>query len=204
MLSNLGITPRKFSFEPTQTFFWKVRAIQKWCQNNYSRRCHLQPFFGADTAIWVLEYEIDWNGSSFEKSWVLKLLNLLLLLSYGASFNQFITIKTFSRQIYISCVHRDTYLYLNFEKHIRSFSWLFLQSFLDHHHFFFFFFFYRLSALSFIQVWWCQVSCMSLENPLSDSYMFIRTLTRLTIYMYYSRLLVYEIVNVSLWFSYIL
>ena len=45
MLSNLGITPRKFSFEPTQTFFWTVRAIRKCCQNNYSRRCHLQPFF---------------------------------------------------------------------------------------------------------------------------------------------------------------
>ena len=41
MLSNLGITPRKFSFEPTQTFFQEVRAIQKCCQNNYSRRCHL-------------------------------------------------------------------------------------------------------------------------------------------------------------------
>ena len=41
MLSNWGITPRKFSFEPTQIFFRKVRAIQKCCQNNYSRRCHL-------------------------------------------------------------------------------------------------------------------------------------------------------------------
>ena len=41
MLSNLGATPRKFSFQPTQTFFWKVRAIQKCCQNNYSKRCHL-------------------------------------------------------------------------------------------------------------------------------------------------------------------
>ena len=30
---------------------------------------------------------------------------------------------------------------------------------------------------------------------LSDSYTSIRTLTRLTIYMYYSRLLVYDIVN---------
>ena len=46
MLSNLGITTRNFSFEPTQTFFWKVRAIQKCCQNNYSRRCHLQPILG--------------------------------------------------------------------------------------------------------------------------------------------------------------
>ena len=40
----------------------------------------------------------------------------------------------------ISCVHRDTYLYVNFEKHIWSFSWLFLQSVLDHHHLVFFFF----------------------------------------------------------------
>ena len=41
MLPNLGITPRKFFFEPTQTVFQEVRAIQKCCQNNYSRRCHL-------------------------------------------------------------------------------------------------------------------------------------------------------------------
>ena len=58
MLSNLGITPRKFSFEPTQTFFWKVQAIQKCCRNSYSRRCHLQPFW-ADKATWVLEYLDD-------------------------------------------------------------------------------------------------------------------------------------------------
>ena len=38
-------------------------------------------------------------------------------------------------------------------------------------------------------------SFVSLENLPSDSYMFIRTLTRLTIYMYYSRLLVHDIVN---------
>ena len=38
-------------------------------------------------------------------------------------------------------------------------------------------------------------SFLSLENRLSDSYTLIRTLTRLTIYMYYSRLLVYDIVN---------
>ena len=38
-------------------------------------------------------------------------------------------------------------------------------------------------------------SFLSLENLISDSYTFIRTLTRLTIYMYYSRLLVYDIVN---------
>ena len=38
-------------------------------------------------------------------------------------------------------------------------------------------------------------SFLSLENFLSDSYTFIRTLTQLTIYMYYSRLLVYDIVD---------
>ena len=38
-------------------------------------------------------------------------------------------------------------------------------------------------------------SFLSLENLLSDSYTFIYTLTRLTIYMYYSRLLVYDIVS---------
>ena len=38
-------------------------------------------------------------------------------------------------------------------------------------------------------------SFLSLENLLSDSYTFIRTLTRLTIYMYFSKLLVYDIVN---------
>ena len=38
-------------------------------------------------------------------------------------------------------------------------------------------------------------SFLSLENLLSDSYTFIPTLARLTIYMYYSRLLVYDIVN---------
>ena len=38
-------------------------------------------------------------------------------------------------------------------------------------------------------------SFLNLKNLLSDSYTFIRTLTRLTIYMYYSRLLVYDIVN---------
>ena len=40
-------------------------------------------------------------------------------------------------------------------------------------------------------------SFLSLENLLSDSYTFISTLTRLTIYMYmyYSRLLVYDIVS---------
>ena len=36
---------------------------------------------------------------------------------------------------------------------------------------------------------------LSLENLLSDSYTFIRTLTRLTIYMYYSSLLVHDVVN---------
>ena len=40
-----------------------------------------------------------------------------------------------------------------------------------------------------------MASFLSLENLLSDSYTFIRTLPRLTIYMYYSRLLVYDIVN---------
>ena len=39
----------------------------------------------------------DWNGSSFEKLKVLTLLNLLALLSYDASFDQFMTIKTFSK-----------------------------------------------------------------------------------------------------------
>ena len=39
-------------------------------------------------------------------------------------------------------------------------------------------------------------SFLSLENLLSDSYTLIRTLARLTIYMYYSRLLVYDIVSV--------
>ena len=38
-------------------------------------------------------------------------------------------------------------------------------------------------------------SFLSLENLLSDSYTFIRTLTRLTIYMYNSRMLVYDLVN---------
>ena len=38
-------------------------------------------------------------------------------------------------------------------------------------------------------------SFLSLENLLLDSYTFIRTLTRLTTYMYYIRLLVYDIVN---------
>ena len=42
-----------------------------------------------------------------------------------------------------------------------------------------------------------EPSFLSLENLLSDSYTFIRTLTRLTIYMYYSRLLVYDIVNLA-------
>ena len=37
-------------------------------------------------------------------------------------------------------------------------------------------------------------SFLSLENLLSNSYTFIRTLTQLTIYIYYSRLLVYDIV----------
>ena len=41
MLSNLVTMQKKISFEPTQTFFRKVRAIQKGCQNNYSRRRHL-------------------------------------------------------------------------------------------------------------------------------------------------------------------
>ena len=41
MSPNLGITPRTFSFEPTQTFFQEVKGIQKCCQNNYSRSCHL-------------------------------------------------------------------------------------------------------------------------------------------------------------------
>ena len=38
-------------------------------------------------------------------------------------------------------------------------------------------------------------SFVSLENLPSDSYMLIRTLTRLTTYMYYSRSLVHDIVN---------
>ena len=38
-------------------------------------------------------------------------------------------------------------------------------------------------------------SFLSLENLLSDSYTFISKLTRLTIYMYYIRLLVYDIVS---------
>ena len=38
-----------------------------------------------------------------------------------------------------------------------------------------------------------EPSFLSLENPLSDSYTLIRTLTRLTVYMYYSRLLIYDI-----------
>ena len=50
-------------------------------------------------------------------------------------------------------VHRDTNLYVNFEKHIWSFSWLFFAVNLGSSSFSF----CRLSALSFIQVWWCQV-----------------------------------------------
>ena len=38
-------------------------------------------------------------------------------------------------------------------------------------------------------------SLLSLESLLSDSYTFTRTLTRLTLYMYHSRLLVYDVVN---------
>ena len=41
-------------------------------------------------------------------------------------------------------------------------------------------------------------SFLSLENRLSDSYTSIRTLAQLTIYMYYSRLLVYDIVNLAM------
>ena len=42
-------------------------------------------------------------------------------------------------------------------------------------------------------------SFLSLENPLSDSYTFMRTLTWLTnTYVHYSRLLVYDIVKVYL------
>ena len=44
------------------------------------------------------------------------------ILSYRASFDQYMTSKTVFKQIYISCVHRDTYLYVNFDKHIWSFS----------------------------------------------------------------------------------
>ena len=100
------------------------------------------------------------------------------------------TIKTFSKKIYISCVHRDTYLYVNFEKHIWSFSWLFFH---DSQSWIIIIYFCRLSALSFIQV----VGAKFLEsgNLLLDSYTLIRILTRLTIYIYYSRLSVYDIVN---------
>ena len=65
MLSSLGITPRKFSFEPTQTFFRKVRAVQKCYQNNHSRRCHLLqilPALGSrvyDKSCGLLQ---DWLG----------------------------------------------------------------------------------------------------------------------------------------------
>ena len=47
-------------------------------------------------------------------------------------------------------------------------------------------------------------SFLSLENPLSDAYTFIRTLTQLTTgyVQVLPRLLVYDIVNVSLWFIY--
>ena len=61
---------------------------------------------------------------------VLTRLNLLPLLSYGASFDQFMTIKTFSKWIYISCVHRDTYLYVKrnmfglFHDYFCSQSWI--------------------------------------------------------------------------------
>ena len=77
-------------------------------------------------------------------------------------------------------VHRDTYVYVNL------------------------FFFMTIFAVSLVLCNKCLhtglmvPSFLSLESPLSDSYTFIRTLTRLSMYMYYSRLLVYDIVNVSL------
>ena len=70
--------------------------------------------------------------------------------------------------------------------YICSFSRLFLQSVLDHH-----LFLYTKCLHTGLMV----PSFLSLENPLSDSYTFIRTLTRLTMYMYNSRLLVYDIVK---------
>ena len=55
---------------------------------------------------------------------VLILLNLFPFLSYGASFDQFMTIKSFSKKIYTSCVLyiRIHTSYVNFEKHICSLS----------------------------------------------------------------------------------
>ena len=81
------------------------------------------------------------------------------------------TIKTFSKWIYILRVYWDTYLYVK-----RSIFGLFHDYFAVHT---------SLMVPSFL----------SLENFLSDSYTFIRTLTRLSIYMYYSRLLVNDIVS---------
>ena len=74
MLSNLGTTPRKFSFEPTQTFFRMVRAIQKWCQNNYSRRCHLLqilPALGSrvydvSTVLFRIKHLTEFNDTTFK------------------------------------------------------------------------------------------------------------------------------------------
>ena len=81
-------------------------------------------------------------------------------------------------------VHRDTYFYVNL-----FFFKTILQSLLDHHNFL-----YTKCLHTGLMV----PSFLSLENPLSDAYTFIRALTRLTTYMYYSRLLVYDIVNLSL------
>ena len=47
---------------------------------------------------------------------VLTLLNLLPFLFYGASFDLFMTIKT----IYISCVYRDTHLYVRVTKRMKK------------------------------------------------------------------------------------
>ena len=83
-------------------------------------------------------------------------------------------------------IHRDTYLYVNV-----FFFMTILQSVLDHHLFLY---------TKCLHTGLMMPNFLSLENPLSDSYMFICTLTRLTtcMYMYYSRLLVYDIVNVFL------
>ena len=107
---------------------------------------------------------------------VLTLLNLLSLLSYGASSDQFMT------KYYISCTSGYKFLC----KSLEAFRDLFLQSVLAHHFFFF--------ILSSIQVWWCQVSWVW-KIFFQILYTFIRTLSRLTIYMYYSRLLVHDIIN---------
>ena len=60
---------------------------------------------------------------------VLTLLNLLPLLSYGASFDQLMTIKTFSEMIYISCVHRDTYLYVKTSIFLEAYLVIFMTIF---------------------------------------------------------------------------